>query len=138
VTGAVVLDASAAVRAVMDAGAQPALLSRIGDAAAVIAPTLLRAEVGNALWKYTRIGVMAPSELPAGHREAMALIQLFVDDADLFPEALMLAAASDQPVYDALYALTAKRHAAVLLTFDRRLHGLCGSERIESTLFAPG
>lgn len=97
-TGAVVLDASAAVRAVMDAGAQPALLSRIGDAAAVIAPTLLRAEVGNALWKYTRIGVMAPSELPARHREAMALIQLFVDDADLSPKALTLAAASDHPV----------------------------------------
>ena len=68
----------------------------------------------------------------------MALIQLFVDDADLFPEALMLAAASDHLVYDALYALTAKRHAVVLLTFDRRLHELCGSERIESTLFAPG
>jgi predicted nucleic acid-binding protein len=46
--------------------------------------------------------------------------------------------ASDHPVYDALRALTAKRHAAVLLTFDRRLHGLWGSERIESTLFAPG
>ena len=72
------------------------------------------------------------------HREAIALIALFVDDADLFPEALTLAAASDHPVYDALYALMARRHAAVLLTFDRRLHGLCGCEGIESTLFAPG
>jgi predicted nucleic acid-binding protein len=138
VTGAVVLDASAVVRAVMDAGAQPALLGRIGEATTAIAPTLLCAQVGNTLWKYTRIGVMAPSDLPDRHREAMALVQLFVDDADLFPEVLTLAATQNHPVYDALYALTAKRHAAVLLTFDRRLHGLCESERIESTLFAAG
>lgn len=137
-TSAVVLDASGAVRAVMDPGAQQALLARIGEAETVIAPTLLRTEVGNALWKYTRIGVLAPAKLPERHREAMTLIQLFIDDADLFPEVLMLAANLNHPVYDALYALTAKRHAATLLTFDRRLHALCDQERIESALFGAG
>jgi len=68
----------------------------------------------------------------------MTLIQLFLDDADLFPEVLTLAANLNHPVYDALYALTAKRHAAVLLTFDRRLHALCDEERIESQLFGAG
>ena len=134
-TSPVVLDASAAVRAVMDSSAQPALLSRIADATTVIAPTLLRAEVGNALWKYARAGVVSASDLADRHREAMALIDLCVDDAALFPEVLTLAAALDHPVYDALYALTAKRHAAALLTFDRRLHGLCANERIEAELY---
>jgi len=135
VTGAVVLDASAAVRAVMDSAAQQALLTRLSEATTVIAPTLLRIEVGNALWKYTRVGVIAPADLPERHGEAMMLIQVFVDDIDLFPEVLTLAARLNHPVYDALYALTAKRHAAVLLSFDRRLHTLCGAERIESELF---
>jgi predicted nucleic acid-binding protein len=137
-TDTIVLDASAAVRAVMDPEAQQVLLTRISEATTVIAPALLRTEVGNALWKYTRVGVLAPSDLAQRHREAMTLIQLFLDDADLFPEVLTLAANLNHPVYDALYALTAKRHAAVLLTFDRRLHALCDEERIESQLFGAG
>lgn len=134
-TSPVILDASAAVRAVMDSNAQPALLSRIADATTVMAPTLLRAEVGNALWKYARAGMLPARDLVDRHREAMALIDVFVDDATLFPEALTLATALDHPVYDVLYALTAQRHAAVLLTFDRRLHGLCANERLEAELF---
>jgi predicted nucleic acid-binding protein len=129
-----VLDASAAVRAVMDAGAQPALLNRISSAATLIAPTLLRAEVGNALWKYFRAGVLAPTDLPDRHHEAMALIELFVDDAQLFPEVLTLAADLSHPVYEAVYALTAKRYAAVLLTVDPGLHDLCAQGGIESEL----
>lgn len=119
----------------MDSNAQPALLSRIADATTVMAPTLLRAEVGNALWKYARAGMLPARDLVDRHREAMALIDVFVDDATQFPEALTLATALDHPVYDVLYALTAQRHAAVLLTFDRRLHGLCANERLEAELF---
>lgn len=131
-TGPIVLDASAAVRAVMDAAAQPRLLDCIADAATVLAPTLFRAEVGNALWKYARAGVIEAQDLPARHGEAVSLVHLFVDDATLFPEALTLAAATDHPVHEALYALTARRHAASLLTFDRGLHSLCERERIGS------
>lgn len=135
-TGAVVLDASAAVRAVLDPAGQPGLLDRIGDAALVLAPGLLRAEVGNALWKYARAGVLEAPELPERHGEAMALVHRFVEEGALFPEALTVAAQSDHPVYDVLYALTARRHAAVLLTFDRPLHRLCGREQIACELFA--
>jgi len=38
-------------------------------------------------------------------------------------------------VYDAIYALTAKRQAAVLLTLHRRLHDLCERGGIHSELF---
>lgn len=131
-----VLDGSAAVRAVMDPAAQPALLERIESAATVLAPALLRAEVGNALWKYVRVGVLVAADLPERHREAMALVHRFVDEAGLFPEALTVAVATDHPVYDILYALTARRHAGVLLTFDMRLHDLCRREHIDSELFA--
>ncbi|MEZ5650686.1 MAG: hypothetical protein R3E87_09085 [Burkholderiaceae bacterium] len=48
-SGSVVLDASAALPAVLDPAGQPVLLDRIGDAALVLAPTLLVAEVGKLL-----------------------------------------------------------------------------------------
>jgi predicted nucleic acid-binding protein len=48
-----------------------------------------------------------------------------VDEQVLFPEALQLAADLKHSVYDAVYAVTARRHAATLLSFDRRLHELC-------------
>ena len=134
-TVTVILDASAAVRAVLDAAGQPALIERIGDAASILAPTLLRAEVGNALWKYARSGLLEADELVERHREAMSLVHRFIDEDTLFPEALTVSAATGHPVYDVLYALTARRHAAVVLTFDRRLHKLCESEDIASQLF---
>jgi predicted nucleic acid-binding protein len=37
-------------------------------------------------------------------------------------------------VYDAVYAVAARRHAATLLSFDRRLHGLCSGASIPCEL----
>jgi predicted nucleic acid-binding protein len=131
----VVLDASAAVRAVMDPAAQPGLLDRIAAASHVIAPVLFRAEVGNALWKYRRAGALDAVDAIDRHAEACALVDRFEDDAAMFPEALHLAIQQDHPVYDALYLVTARRHAACLVTFDRRLHERCERVRIEAERF---
>ena len=49
---ALVLDASAALRAVLDADRHGVLLDRIGGAVAVYAPSRFVAETANALWKY--------------------------------------------------------------------------------------
>jgi predicted nucleic acid-binding protein len=88
VSTVVVLDASAAVRAVMDAAAQ------------------------------------------------LAPVHWSIDEQPLFPEALQLAADLDHPVYDAVYAVSARRHAATLLTFDRRLHALCAQAGIVCDLLS--
>jgi predicted nucleic acid-binding protein len=136
VSAVVVLDASAAVRAVMDAAAQPALLDRLAAAPIVLAPTLMRVEAANALWKYRRAGVVDAAEVLVRHAEATALVHRFIDEQTLFPEALQLAADLDHPVYDALYAVSARRHAATLLTFDRRLHALCAQAGIVCDLLS--
>lgn len=128
------LDASAAVRAVMDADAQPELLDQLAAAAVVVAPTLMRVEAANALWKYRRAGAIDATQTLSRHAEAVALVHRFVDEQPLFPEALQLAIELDHPVYDAVYAVTARRHAASLLTFDRRLHSLCTQARISCEL----
>lgn len=120
-----VLDASAAVRAVMDAAAQPALLRQLASAALVLAPVLMRVEAANALWKYQRAGLISIAQAQDRHAEISLLVHRFVEEQTFFPEALQLAADFDHPVYDAVYAVTTRRHAATLLSFDRRLHALC-------------
>jgi predicted nucleic acid-binding protein len=132
----VVLDASAAVRAVMDPARQPALLDRLVQAEDVVAPTLLRVETANALWKYQRDGRLSTSEALERHAEALALVQRFVEEDILFPEALRLAVDADHPVYDAVYAVTARRQAATLVTFDRHLSELCKHANIACEHFA--
>ena len=132
----VVLDASAAVRAVMDPARQPALLDKLVQAEDVVAPTLLRVETANALWKYQRDGRLSTSETLERHAEALALVQRFVDEDVLFPEALHLAIDVGHPVYDAVYAVTARRQAATLVTFDRRLAELCKRAKISCKHFA--
>ena len=121
----IVLDASAAIRAVMDPAAQPELLNRLANAAILLAPNLMRIEAANALWKYQKAGVIDASDARDRHAEVCLLVHRFVDEQALFPECLQLATDFNHPVYDAVYAVLARRHAARLLTFDRRLYSLC-------------
>lgn len=132
----IVLDASAAVRAVMDAAAQPELLDRLAAAALVLAPTLMRVEAANALWKYRRSGAIDAGQARDRHAEVCMLVHRFIDEQSLFPEALQLAADADHPVHDTVYAVTARRHAATLLSFDCRLHQLCARSQIDCELLS--
>ncbi len=131
----VLLDASAAVRTVMDAAAQPELLQTLTSAPLVLAPALMRVEAANALWKYHRAGLVDAAEAIERHTEIAALVHRFIDEQQLFPEALQLAAQFDHAVYDAVYVVSARRYAAMLLTFDRRLHALCDKAAVSSRLF---
>jgi predicted nucleic acid-binding protein len=118
----------------MDAEAQPDLLARLERAALVLAPALLRVEAANALWKYLRAGHIDLATARERHAEISLLVHRFIDEQGLFPEALQLAADHAHPVYDAVYAVTARRNAATLLTFDRRLQGCCLQARIACEL----
>jgi predicted nucleic acid-binding protein len=131
-----VLDASAAVRAVMDAAAQTALLQQLASAALVLAPELMRVEAANALWKYQRAGIISTSQAHERHAEIGLLVHQFIAEQSLFPESLQLAADFDHPVYDAVYAVTTRRHAGKLLSFDRRQHALCERAGIASELLS--
>jgi predicted nucleic acid-binding protein len=122
---ALTLDASAAVRAVMDSAQQPRLLDALAAASVVYAPRLIVAESANALWKYHRAGVIEAGEALARHAELMGLVDAPIDDGELFPEALAMANRHEHPVYDCVYALVSRRYAAPLASFDRRLLGLC-------------
>ena len=116
-----VLDASAAVHIVMrDAQAAP-LIQHLREAPVVLAPRVLAAETGNALWKYQRSGALAPEEAHNRLSEALTLADRFEPDEELIHEALFEAGHRDHPVYDLLYLTLARRHGAGVLTRDHRL-----------------
>lgn len=116
-----VLDASAAVHLVMRTEQAPALADIVADASIVLVPGLFHAEVANALCKYARSGRITREQAVERATEATELIDLAIPDAELVTECLAATIHHDHPVYDLLYAVTARRHACQVLTLDRRL-----------------
>lgn len=121
---AIALDASAATRAVLAPDENQTLLDLLGEGAPVYAPRLLIAETANALWKYVRAGRLDAGVAFEAYADALSLVDELIDDAALFPEALQMAGQRDHPVYDCMYIVVARRHAAGLLSADKRLRGL--------------
>jgi predicted nucleic acid-binding protein len=87
----------------------------------VSAPELFACEVANALWKHTRAGDLDSDEVQVALEYSLELVDVLEPSVDLAPEALVTASAHDHPVYDALYAVLARRSGATVCTFDRRL-----------------
>jgi predicted nucleic acid-binding protein len=129
----IVIDASTAVALVI--GRHPdaeGALAVLDAADTVLAPRLYWTEVANALWKYAR-----DSKLPEGValsylEEATGLVQEPIDDELLSTEALVAAIRFDHPVYDALYAVLARRRGATVITLDRKLRSLLAKMRVDA------
>ena len=124
-----VLDASAIVRSVVSA--QPDATSWLRQAAKrevlAVAPDHLHAEIGNALRRLVRGGLLEFEA--ANDRLSYALdlpIKLFPARL-LAPQALTLSVARGISVYDALYLALALGYGAPLVTADRRLAAAAGA-----------
>jgi predicted nucleic acid-binding protein len=129
-----VLDASAALQAVLAAPAAGEGLDALASASVVLAPDLYSAEVANALWKYVRAGEL-DIEAAVHHLEnAIALVDAFVPTSDLAKEALVAAATVGHSVYDCIYAVLARREGASVLTADRALSSWLEGLQVPATL----
>ena len=117
----VVLDASAALEAVLRRPNADRVLDIVEAAHRVSAPELFACEVANALWKHTRAGDLDSDEAQMALESSLELVDVLEPSVDLVPEALVTASAHNHPVYDALYAVLARRSGATVCTFDRRL-----------------
>ena len=129
----IVIDASTAVALVI--GRHPKAeqaLNVLDEADTVLAPRLYWNEVANALWKYScHSGLPEPAAV-AYLEEAAGLVDEPIDDELLSTEALIAAIRFEHPVYDALYAVLARRRGAAVLTLDRRLRSLLEKMRIDA------
>ena len=100
------------------------LLLSVNGSEAIYAPGLFAVETASGLWKYVGLGKLREDDAARSHGDALALVDRFVDDAELFPEAFYIACRERHPVYDLLYVLTARRTGSALLTVDKRLAAL--------------
>lgn len=120
-SGGLVVDASVAIKWLVDeadhawARALPAL------GLPMIAPELLLSECSNALWKIERRGLLQDGKsLVLFERLASADLDIVACSRVLHGEALALAIRLDHPVYDCLYLALALAQEAALATADGR------------------
>ena len=115
-----VVDASVAVKLLVDEPDSDAARELAASGQELHAPRLMASEVANTLWRKARVGEIERAD--AG--TAMALLRdmplRWNDDETITADAVRLALALDHPVYDCVYLALAHRIGATVVTADRR------------------
>ncbi len=115
-----VVDASVAAKWVLDEpGGERALALRSEDG--LIAPSLVVAEVGNAIWKAARRDAIARANAIAAVESALLPFEALIPDEELRVRAFTLAFDLKHPIYDCFYLALAERERCPLITADSRL-----------------
>jgi predicted nucleic acid-binding protein len=115
-----VLDASAAVHIVLKGEHSAKLVENLEDVALVVAPDLYCSEVASSLLKYVRAGQLTVDEAVLRVERCLDFIGSLIPEITLAPEALIAASRTPGGVYDMMYAVLARRSAAIVITMDRR------------------
>jgi predicted nucleic acid-binding protein len=116
-----VVDASVALKWVVpEAGSAAAVALRAADSH-LIAPTLVSAEIGNALWKKTMRKEIDRREAVSALRLALSHFAEFIPFDDFRETALELAIELRHPIYDCFYLALAERERCPLITADGSL-----------------
>lgn len=123
----VVLDASAALAAVLGQPSATAVLDVLTEAEVVIAPELFSAEVTSGLWKYVSANQLTMDAAAERLDAALKLVDRYHPMTVLAQEVLREASARNHSVYDLHYVVLARREGASILTIDARLRKLIGT-----------
>jgi predicted nucleic acid-binding protein len=114
-----IIDASVAFKWVVEEEGSEAAIALIGSGD-LIGPTLIHAEVGNALWKAVRRGELAGDGEISEQLADLARYLRTVDETPLLGRALALGIELGHPVYDCVYLALAEDLDDMLVTADRR------------------
>lgn len=126
-----IVDTSVALKwAVAEEGSDLAAPLFGGD---VVAPDLLRSELGNALWKKVRRSEIGPVQAIAAYAEIEATLAFLPTDR-LASRALHIALDLDHPVNDCLYLALAEATDMAVLTSDRKLIRRCSGTAYDGLL----
>jgi predicted nucleic acid-binding protein len=126
-----VLDASAAIGILLKKKDGDKYFEALTSATTVIAPDLYIAEITNVAWKHHKILNFTHEEAATLAEDGIAIIDQYYPTKDVWKEALRESINNDHPVYDAIYAICARRNDGVLLTYDKRLKQLCKKLRVD-------
>ena len=127
-----VVDASVAAKWALPEPDSDRALALHARGEALLAPSLVAAEIGNAAWKRVRRGLLTRDQGLAATRIAVELISRIVPDTELYQPAAELAVDFGHSIYDCFYVALANREQSTLVTADARLAEL--AERIGLTV----
>ena len=91
---------------------------------ALLAPELVLAEVGNAVWRRTLTGEVEMEDAGRIVDRAASAFTALVPLAEIGRAAMQAAVTLKHPIYDCFYLALAAREGAALVTADRRLREL--------------
>ncbi len=130
-----VVDASVAVKLLVDEPDSGAARALAANGQELHAPRLMVAEVANALWRKARQGQIERADAGAAMTALSDIPVRWNDDETVGADAARLALALDHPVYDCVYLALAHRIGATVVTADRRFaNAVMPTEHGESVL----
>jgi predicted nucleic acid-binding protein len=116
-----VVDASVAAKWVLpEAGSAEAAALRTQDSD-LIAPSLVVAEIGNALWKSAMRGDLAGQDVTHILNIGVGHYARLIPIAEIAAAAMEIAVDLKHPIYDCFYLALAERERCALMTADARL-----------------
>ena len=115
-----VVDASVAVKLIVDEDGKEEALARTRNETRLVAPDWLLVEAGNALWRKCASGVFDREVAEDLHAMLPRFFDEFRPSAPLAPTALALSFDLKHWIYDCIYLATAIDLGAPLLTADRK------------------
>lgn len=136
-TGLLVVDASVATSWIVKEAISPQTVLLFAAGKTLIAPDLLVAEVGNAVWKAERRGNATALQVSSAATILRQAILDFEPTLPLLPAAAALARELNHPIYDCFYLALAQREGAELATADARMAALCARKKIAARLIVP-
>jgi predicted nucleic acid-binding protein len=116
-----IVDASAAVRAVLVPDGETRFAKLLAKAEHVAAPELLSAEAAGVFSRYVQAGALSRPEAERGLRACLELVDEFVPLAPLAVESFELGILTGGTAQDMFYLVLARRYGGVLLTADESL-----------------
>jgi predicted nucleic acid-binding protein len=125
-----VLDVSAAAELLLGRPEADRLSRQVEEAEWVLVPALYTAELCNVFWKYHEFHSLSRAACEQAIANGLALPDTFSDDRELHREAFAMACLCRRPVYDMLYLVLARRHAACLVTLDNQLKALAAKHDV--------
>lgn len=116
-----VVDASVAAKWVLPEPLAEAARALQTAGEPIIAPDLVYAEIGNAVWKRAIAGELSSEMAVGALRTATGLFNTLVPMSELALRATEIAIALKHPIYDCFYLALAERERAPLISADKRL-----------------
>lgn len=127
-----IVDASVAVKWVVDEPDSDKALALYQNERDLAAPTLIVAEVGNTLWKKCRRKLVTERQMTFALEALPRFLSHLCELPELASRAGELAVRLDHPIYDCFYLALAQRESAAIVTADERLFAAARKARIRA------